>query len=205
MSENLSKLIRERRSVRKYDPSSKIEKEEILQILEEATKAPSTSNLQPWEFLVFLDPEERKDLRTIAYNQEQIETASAVIAVLGDKEFYKNIEPVYDSMYKAGFIDDATKEVLIGNANRTYPNAPEEARKNMATFDAGLAAMQLMLIAQDRGYGTGTMGGFDKAKFSERFQLADRYFPIVLIAFGKENAPSYQTTRLPIEDKVKFI
>ncbi|MBB4824842.1 nitroreductase [Sporosarcina luteola] len=205
MSEKLSTLIRERRSVRKYDPSVKIEKEEILQMLEVATKAPSTSNLQPWEFLVFVDPEERKDLRTIAYNQEQIETASAVVAVLGDKEFYKNVEPVYESMVEAGFIDAATKEVLIGNANKTYPYASEEAMKNMATFDAGLAAMQFMLIAKDRGYGTGTMGGFDKVKFSERFHLADRYFPIVLIAIGKENAQSYQTTRLPIKDKVKFI
>ncbi|MCG3089711.1 nitroreductase family protein [Sporosarcina cyprini] len=205
MSEHLSKLIRERRSVRKYDPNAQIEKEELLEMLEEATLAPSTSNLQPWEFIVFLDAEERKDLRAIAYDQEQIETASAVIAVLGDKEFYKNVGPVYDSMSEAGYIDDASKEVLVSNTNKTYPYAPEEARKNMATFDAGLAAMQFMLIAKNRGYATGPMGGFDKAKFSERFQVDERYFPIVLITIGKENAPAYPTTRLPIENKVKFI
>lgn len=205
MSEMITTLIKERRSVRKYDPNFKIKEEEILEMLKEATLAPSTSNLQPWEFIVFLNPEERKDLRAIAYNQEQIETASAVIAVLGDKEFYKNIDSVYDSMSEAGYIDASSKEILVGNAKRTYPYAPEEARKNLATFDAGLAAMQLMLIAKDRGYATGPMGGFDKAKFSERFNVPDRYFPIVLITLGKENAPAYQTTRLAIEDKVKFI
>lgn len=205
MSENLSTLIRERRSVRKYEPNFKIDREEILEMLKEATMAPSTSNLQPWEFLVFLDAEERKDLRAIAYNQEQIETASAVIAVIADKEFYKNIEPVYESMSEAGYIDDASKEVLVDNANKAYPYASEEARKNMATFDSGLAAMQFMLVAKERGYATGPMGGFDKVKFVERFNVSDRYFPIALITIGKENAPAYKTTRLPIEDKVKFI
>ena len=205
MSKNLATLIQERRSVRKYDPTFNIEKEEILEMLEEATKAPSTSNLQPWEFLVFLDAEERKDLRAIAYNQEQVETAAAVIAVLGDKELYKNIQPVYDSMLEAGYVDEASKQVLVDNANKAYPNASEESRKNLATFDAGLVAMQFMLIAKDRGYGTGTMGGFDKAKFAERFNISDRYFPIVLIAIGKENGPAYKTTRLAIENKVKFI
>lgn len=205
MAETMSAVIRERRSVRKYDPNFTIEKEEILEMLREATLAPSTSNLQPWEFIVFLDPEERKDLRAIAYNQEQIETASAVIAVLGDKEFYNNIDPVHDSMFEAGYIDEASKEVLVSNAKKSYPYAPEETRKNLATFDSGLTAMQFMLIAKERGYATGPMGGFDKIKFAERFNVPDRYFPIVLITIGKENAPAYPTTRIAIEDKVKFI
>lgn len=205
MSEKISTFIQQRRSVRKYNPNFKIEKEEILEMLKEATFAPSSSNLQPWEFIVFLNPEVKKDLRAIAYNQEQIETASVVIAVLGDKEFHKNIDSVYDSMYEAGYIDDAKKEVLVGNAKKVYPSSPEEVRKNSATFDSGLAAMQFMLIAKERGYATGPMGGFDKVKFSERFNVPDRYFPIVLIAIGKENVPAYQTTRLPIEVKVKFM
>lgn len=205
MAETLSALIKERRSVRKYDPNFKITKEEILEMLKEATFAPSTSNLQPWEFIVFLDEEARKDLKGIAYNQQQIETASAVIAVLGDKEFHENIDAVHDSMLEAGYIDEASKEILVGNAKKTYPYAPEEARKNLATFDAGLASMQFMLIAKDRGYSTGTMGGFDKVKFAERFNVEDRYAPIVLITIGKENAPAYPTTRIAIEEKVKFI
>ena len=205
MTSTVLEAIRERRSVRKYDPSFKITKEEILDMLKEATQAPSTSNLQPWEFIVFLDPEAKKDLRAMSYNQEQVETASAVIAVLGDKEFYRNIDSVYDSMSEAGYIDEASKAILVGNANKAYPHAPEEVRKNMATFDSGLVAMQFMLIAKERGYATGPMGGFEKAKFVERFNVDERYFPIALITIGKENAPAYQTTRFAIEDKVTVI
>ncbi|MDQ0216262.1 nitroreductase [Oikeobacillus pervagus] len=202
---NLSTIIKERHSVRKYNPTVKIAREEILGMLQEATLAPSSSNLQPWEFIVIDDPEVKKELRLIAMNQEQVETSSAVIAVLGDKEMYHNIDQVYRSSYEAGFMDKANMERLIASSKNAYPNASEEIRKNIASFDAGLISMQLMLIAKDRGYDTVPMGGFDKAKFAERFDVPERYFPIVLIALGKAAAPAFKTTRIPLGEKVRFV
>ena len=202
---SISEVIRERHSVRKYDSSVKISREEIAEMLTEATLAPSSSNLQPWKFIVIDDQEVKKELRQIAYNQEPVETSSAVIAVLGDKEMHQNIEKVYRSNFEAGFMDEANMHRLIESANNTYPNAPEEIRKNIASFDAGLVSMQLMLIAKARGYDTVPMGGFDKQKFAEKFQVSDRYMPIVLIALGKAAAPAFQTTRIPTKEIVEFI
>lgn len=202
---NLSALIRERRSVRKYDPEFNIPKQEIVDILKEATLAPSSSNLQPWKFIVIQDQETKKELRAIANNQEQVETSSAVIAVLGDKEMYRNGEKVYRSAFEAGFMDEANMGRMIEGTNKLYPAAPVEARANIASFDAGLVTMQLMLIAKDRGYDTVPMGGFNKQQFIEKFNIDDRYMPIVLIALGKAAVPGHQTTRLPIEDVVEFI
>lgn len=45
-------VIRERRSVRSYDPEIKISREELTEILRQATLAPSAANLQPWRFHV---------------------------------------------------------------------------------------------------------------------------------------------------------
>lgn len=202
---NLSTLIRERRSVRKYEPEFNIPKEEIIDILKEATLAPSSSNLQPWKFIVIQDQETKKELRSIANNQEQVETSSAVIAVLGDKEMYRNGEKVYRSAFEAGFMDEANMSRMIEGTNKLYPSAPVEARTNIASFDAGLVSMQLMLIAKDRGYDTVPMGGFNKQQFIEKFNIDERYMPIVLIALGKAAVPGHQTTRLPIEDLVEFI
>jgi nitroreductase len=202
LTKSLSDVIKERHSVRKYDQSYKISKSEIEDILKEATLAPSSSNLQAWRFIVIQDEETKKELRSIANNQEQVETASAVIAVLGDKEMYKSVEKVYRSAVEAGYMDEENMNRLITSTNNTYPYAPEEARKNIAAFDAGLVSMQLMLIAKDRGYDTVTMGGFNKEQFVERFNVEDRYFPIVLIALGKAAAPAFQTTRLPLEDVI---
>jgi nitroreductase len=201
----LNEVIRERHSVRKYDPTFKISREEIEEILSEATLAPSSSNLQPWRFIVIDDQETKKELRQIAFNQEQVETSSAVIAVLGDKEMHKNIEKVYRSNFEAGFMDEANMNRLIESANSTYPHAPEEIRKNIASFDAGLVSMQLMLLAKAKGYDTVTMGGFDKQKFIDKFQVSDRYMPIVLIALGKAAAPAFKTTRIPVKDLVEYV
>ncbi|MFB6465666.1 nitroreductase family protein [Cytobacillus sp. Hz8] len=201
-NKTLSEVIKERHSVRKYDPEFMISKEEIEAILKEATLAPSSSNLQPWRFIIFQDKNIKKELKAIAYNQEQVETSSAVIAVLGDKEMYKNVEKIYHSAFEAGFMDEANMNRLIQSSNNTYPAAPVEARINIASFDAGLVTMQLTLIAKDRGYDTVIMGGFDKNQFVEKYNVNERYFPIVLIALGKAAQDPFKSTRLPLEDVV---
>jgi nitroreductase len=202
VTKSLSEVINERHSVRSYDPTYKISKEEINDMLIEAAQAPSSSNLQPWRFIVIQDQEAKRELRAIANNQEQVETSSVVIAVLGDKEMYKSVEKVYSSAFEAGFMDETNMNRLIDGTNKSYPLAPVEVLKNIASFDAGLVSMQLMLIAKDRGYDTVPMGGFDKVKFVEKFNVSDRFFPIVLISVGKAAAPAFETTRLPLEDVI---
>lgn len=205
LTSNVYELMKARKSVRVYDPNFKISKEEIEEMLEQATSAPSSSNLQPWRFLVIQDEAVKKELRAIANNQEQVETSSAVIAVLGDAEMVKNVDEIYEANVAKGYMTEAIKEVMVQNSKKLYPNAPLEVRKNIATFDAGLISMQLMLIAKERGYDTVPMGGFDKVKFAERFQLPENEFPIILIALGKAAAPAYGSSRLAIKDIVRYI
>ncbi|MGE7624699.1 nitroreductase family protein [Viridibacillus sp. NPDC096237] len=202
---NLYTLMQERKSVRKYDPTFKMTQAQLEEIIKEATSAPSSSNLQAWRFLVIQDEETKKELRTIANNQEQIETSSAVIAVIGDAEMYKNVEKIYTQNVAEGHMDEAQKNITIENTLRMYPSAPVEVRKSIATFDAGLISMQLMLIAKEKGLDTVTMGGFDKVKFAGRFELPKNQFPIVLIAIGKAAAPAFGSSRLPLEDIARFI
>ena len=202
---SLHTIMQERKSIRKYDPTFKMSKEEIAEILTQATTAPSSSNLQPWRFLVIQDEATKKELREIANNQEQIETSAAVIAVLGDAEMYKNVEKIYTQNVAEGYMGEEQKNMTIANSLRMYPAAPLEARKNLATFDAGLVSMQIMLLAKEKGLDTVPMGGFDKVKFAERFELPESHFPIVLIAIGKAAAPAYGSSRLPLEDIARFI
>lgn len=204
-SSNLYSVMHARKSVRVYDPTFTIAKEKIEEMIREATTAPSSSNLQPWRFLVIQDPSVKKELRAIANNQEQVETASAVIAVLGDSEMYKKVEQIYTQNVAEGHMQEAVKETMINGTNRVYPNVSTEIRKNIASFDAGLVSMQLMLAAKENGFDTVTMGGFDKEKFSQRFELPSHIFPIVLIAIGKAAAPAYGSSRLPLNDILSFI
>lgn len=81
-------IIRERLSVRSYDPEIKISREELTETLRQATLAPSAANLQPWRFLVIDSQELKQKLLPIAFNQQQVDEATAFIAVLGDLECY---------------------------------------------------------------------------------------------------------------------
>ncbi|MBY0122104.1 nitroreductase family protein [Bacillus sp. S/N-304-OC-R1] len=201
----LSEVIRERKSVRKFDPSYTISKEEIASMLKQATEAPSSSNLQPWRFIVIQDQETKKKVKQIAYNQEQIETCSAVIAVIADTEMHHNIDKIYRSNFEAGNIDEINLERQTQNAKALYPSVPSEVRMNIASFDTGLISMQLMLLAKAKGYDTVCMGGFNKKQFAEEFELDSRYAPVVLIALGKAAAPAYNSTRMAVEEIATFI
>lgn len=201
----LSEVIHARKSVRKFDPEYKIPSEKIEEMLQEATLAPSSSNLQPWRFIVIQDDEAKKKIKEFSFNQEQLESSSAIIAVIGDTESYHNIDEIYMSNLKAGHVDEKSVKILIDNAKSLYPNAPKDARLTIAAFDAGLVSMQFMLIAKAQGYDTVTMGGFDKAQFAKEFNLDDRYAPLVLIALGKATVPAYGSTRLPLESITTFV
>lgn len=202
---SLYNIMKARKSVRVFDPKATIKKEEITEMLELATMAPSSSNLQSWRFLVIQDAAVKKELKAIANNQAQAEEASAVIAILGDVDAYKKVEQIYTQNVTEGHMDESIKDRTIANTHAVYPHAPTEARMNIAAFDAGLVSMQLMLIAKEKGYDTSTMGGFDKAKFAERFDLPENVFPIVLIALGKAAAPAYGSSRLPLNEIADFI
>lgn len=197
-------VIRERRSVRGYDPEVKISREELTEILREATLAPSAANLQPWRFLVIDSPELKQKLLPIAFNQQQVVEASAVIAVLGDHENIRMAEKIYSQTVDAGFMPADTAKSFVERYTGMYSSMPPEAIRQIVYTDGGLVSMQLMLVARAKGYDTVPMAGYDKQKFMEAFGVSDRYAPVMLIAIGKAAKPGHPTTRLPIEDVAFF-
>jgi len=197
---NFFNVIRERRSVRSYDPSVNIPREELTEMLELATLAPSSSNMQPWRFLVIDSPELKEKLLPIAFNQQQVVEASAVIAVLGDLESKKKAPEIYGQAVKAGLMPEETAKLFV----ERIQSQPSAAFRQVALVDGGLISMQLMLIARAKGYDTVPMGGYDKDAFMKAFGISEQYVPIMLIAIGKAAKPAHQTTRLPIENVAFF-
>jgi nitroreductase len=197
-------VIKERRSVRSYDPEVKISREELSEILQQATLAPSGANLQPWRFLVIDSQELKQKLLPIAFNQQQVVEASAVIAVLGDMECYKLAEKIYGQAVEAGYMPAETAKSFVERYTSMFASMPTDAVRQNVVTDSGLVSMQLILVARAKGYDTVPMGGYDKEKFKEAFGISDRFVPIMLIALGKAAKPGHPTTRLPIEDVTFF-
>lgn len=202
---SITQLMQDRKSVRKYKEGVVIPHEKLQTLLQNAITAPSSSNLQPWRFIVIEDQQVKKELRQISNDQEQVETSSAIIAVLGDLEMYKNAEQIYAANFEQGFMPREVADLMIKNSLGLYGNLPVEKLTNLVHFDAGLISMQIMLLAKDMGYDTVPMGGFDKVKFAEKFNLPKNEVPILLIAIGEAATPAHGSSRLPVEQVVRYI
>lgn len=193
-------MIHKRRAVRNYKPDVHIEKDEIMEMLKEATSAPSGGNLQSWRFLIIDSPEEKQRLFSIAFSQKQILQASAVIIVLGDMECYKLAETIYSQAVAAGVMSADFAKSSVERYTSLYSSMSQEDILQTVSIECGLASMQFMLIAQAKRYATGPMRGFDKEKLMKLFNISTRYTPILLIALGKAAQPGHPTIRMPIEE-----
>ncbi|MGF2615155.1 nitroreductase family protein [Rossellomorea aquimaris] len=200
--ENIFDILTERRSTKNYDPTIEISTDELVEILEFAGRAPSAWNLQQWHFLAFHNKDAQEKLLPIAYNQQQITDASAVIAVLGDLEANKNADPVLDPSIDKGEMTQELKEVLVRQIEGAYSR--EHYPRDAAFSNASLAAMQLMLAAKGKGWDTCPIGGFNPQKLMEEFDVSDRYIPIMLITIGKPAKEARRTDRLDIKSLITW-
>ncbi|WP_214858938.1 MULTISPECIES: nitroreductase family protein [Exiguobacterium] len=199
------RVLTERRSVRHYDETFKLSKQEVEELLEWTTAAPSAWNLQHWHFTVFHSEESKQQLAPIAYNQPAITSASAVIAILGDVQANRNYNPVYGPAVEAGGMTEDLFDSIKAQVEGAYQS--EAYGRDAAMSNASLAAMQLMLAAEARGLSTLAMGGFDHQRFAETFITESRYVPVMLIAVGKavEDAKKRPALRLPIDQVSTFL
>jgi nitroreductase len=101
----------------------------------------------------------KKKLLPIAYNQPQVVEASAVIAVLGDLEYFRMAEKIYGKVVDAGFMSQDTADGFIKRYTNLYSSMSSEEVRQVVSTECGLVSMQLMLTAQAKGYNTGPMGG----------------------------------------------
>jgi len=199
--------VKERRSIRVYNPEVKIEKQEMMELLEEASLAPSSLNLQPWRFLVIDSEEGKGKLKELAkFNQRQVDTSAAVIAVFVDMNSSDTTQEIYDLAVEKGVMPADVRDRQVPMIKNMLNDIPREDMRAMNFIDAGLVSMQIMLSAQSRGYATNPIGGFEKAKIAEAFGLEkERFEPVMLISIGQAAEDGYQSVRLAIQDLAKWV
>lgn len=197
---DFKEIIKGRRSIRNYDKSVKISKEIMSKILEEATLAPSSVNMQPWRFVVIESDEGKATIAPLAkFNQVQVETSSAVIAIFGDLNNFENGEEIYSTAVELGHMPIEVKERQISVLTNYFATLDPQVNRETVLIDGGIVAMQLMLVARAYGYDTCPMGGFEKDKIAEALGLdKDRYVPVMLLSIGKADESGHTSVRLPI-------
>ena len=182
---NTLEAIQTRRGIKHYDPTHRMTDAEIRQLLEAAMQAPTAFNIQNWRFLTVLDPEVRKQIRAVAWDQAQVTDASLLIVLCADKDswkkdparYWKNApQPVQDFLVPA-----------IGQ----YYSGRDQVQRDECMRSCGLAGMTIMLAAKAMGYDSCPMDGFDFDAVAKIINLPEDHVISFMIAAGKGPPPAW--------------
>jgi nitroreductase len=175
-------LIRNRRTIERFDADRGLDEQEIRDLVHDATRAPSSFNIQHWRFVAVRGVEDRRRLCEAAYGQAQVRDAAVTLIVLGDLRGVDKLPAILERAVSAGALP-ADKAAAWGRmAGELY--ADEAMARDEAIRSASLAAMTLMLAAEARGLAAGALTGFDPARVRREFGIGDRYVPVMLLAVG---------------------
>ena len=113
MEKTVTEAINYRRSVRVYKNEA-IDSEKVKQCLENAALAPTSSNLQLWEFYHVTDKTVLKKLASACFDQPAAKTAQELVVIVTRKDLWKNrakanINFLNDSFNKPNLEDDLAK------------------------------------------------------------------------------------------------
>lgn len=196
----LEQLAAHRRSIRRYR-SDAISENDLLALVRIASRAPSPWNLQPWRFIVVRDPEAKKQLRQAAFNQPQVEGASAVIVLYSD--MVDALERVTEVQHPAWLPERQTKtrEAILANFAKMTP----EQRDQWGRAISYIALGYLLLAAEAFGLGSSPMLGFDPSRVKAQFQLAPHSEIAALVALGHPDEGGLDPHRFPAESLARFV
>jgi len=176
---NTFDAIRERRSVKYFDPSHQFTQQETDQLIELAKLAPSSFNIQHWRLVNVTDKTLRAQLRAAANNQAQVTDASLLFVVTVDIKAWEK-DP-------ARYWVNAPKEaqdILVPWIHPFYAGK-EQLQRDEAMRSAGIMLQTLMLAAKGMGYDSCPMVGFDFDKVAELIHLPKDYAIAAMLAIGK--------------------
>lgn len=86
---SLREAIAYRRSVRVYDPMQSIDSDVVKECIRQATLAPTSSNLQLWEFYHISQEDTKKALAKACLNQNAARTAQQFVVAVARKDKWK--------------------------------------------------------------------------------------------------------------------
>ena len=205
--------VESRRTVRDFllDP---VPQEVLDRALDAARLAPSSSNLQPWEFVIIRDPKVRLEANAACLDQLPAKTAPVLIALVTHRDtwrrnrdeilrifegrgplrpsqasYYQRIIPLIYTVGPFGVLGPLKRAFSrIASLFKPTPNlmAREDVRI-MAHKSTALAAATFMLAMRTEGYDTCPMEGFDPWRAKALLHLPRGAEVNMFLAVGKRS------------------
>ncbi|MFA6449521.1 MAG: nitroreductase family protein [bacterium] len=154
----LMEIIKERRSVRNFNPDKPVEDEKLQILLEAARLAPSSNNTQPWRFIVVKDANTREMISKAAplgaATNKWMRHAPVTIVCCGrpDLLMHKSVGQIFD--------------------------------KDFFKIDVAIAVEHIALAAKELGLGTCWVGWFDERKIRSILHIPSDTRVLLLMPVG---------------------
>ena len=177
-------VIEKRRAVKHFDENHKFTDKEIEKLLSLAILSPTSFNIQNWRFLVVKDPELRKKIRQVSWNQAQVTDSSLLLVICADLKSWEK-EP-------KRYWKNASKEAqdFLVPAIVNFYKENEQLQRDEALRSVGISAQTLMLAAKSAGYDSCPMIGFDSQKVAELINLPKDFIIGMMLVIGKAKEPA---------------
>jgi nitroreductase len=195
---NAIEAIYKRRAVKHFDASHTLTADEERRLLEATIQAPTSFNIQHWRIINIRDPKLRARIRTeFGNDQAQMTDASLLLLFTADVLAWKKRPERYWV--------NAPQEVsdLLVNWMGPFHEGRDWLQRDEAQRSIGIAIQTLMLAAQDMGYQSCPMIGFDIEKVAELINLPDDHVMGPMVAIGKGIKDTWpKPGQLPLEEIV---
>ena len=175
----VNEAVRARRAVKWYDADHRMPEATFTKLMEQALLAPTAFNIQNWRFVRVRDPEQRKAVRAVAWDQAQVTDASELLILCFDNKAWQR-EP-------QRYWRNAPQEVqdfLLPAIDAYYRDKPQVERDE-GMRSCGLVGQTIMLLAQEMGYQSCPMDGFDSDAVAKIINLPPDHSIAFMIAIGK--------------------
>lgn len=175
----LKQLVKKPDIFQSYDPTVKIPREEVEDLIDVAIQAPSSWEQQHWKFLIFDDQHIKEDyLYPLTGYQTFVRDASAIVVLLGDHKVYDPNTYLEQGMKTYNTKEEQPEMVAINKLNQERDSVANLAFQS-------LTAIQFMLSATAKGYDTYPTLHFDGKQLAETFNIPEQFIPVLVIAIGK--------------------
>lgn len=215
---NALEIMRNRYSAKEFDSSKTFSEQQLNELKELLTLAPSSVNLQPWGFVIATSDEAKakiaKSTENQSFNTQKILDASVVVVFAVKTDVTEeHLRSVIDKEDADGrYPNDEIKEQMY-NGRKYYANFHKSELKdlkswfekqlyiNLGTFLLGTAAMGIDSLA---------MEGFDPVVLDQELNLAEKGLSsVVLVSVGFHKDTDYNfkapKSRLTAEDIIEVI
>jgi len=164
-----------RYATKKMDPSRAVPREKVDRIIEAARLAPTSSGLQPYEILLVTNPEIRKEITAVAWNQQQVVDGSHVLVFAAwDDYTAERINHMFDLTNEVRGFRNEGWEAYRQQLLATYPQRGADVNFSHTARQAFIGLGAAIIAAAFEEVDCVPMEGFDPAAVDTILKLRER-------------------------------